>query len=85
MWYRISDIGRRIQESRDDGAFWVDLTDESVDITSFAFDCSGTEIRGDAAQARVIITVSGSVSAGPGNPPKSFTVETMATMRGTAL
>lgn len=63
------------------------LTDSSVTITSLTFYAFGTKkaSQGDYEQARVSMTVSGTVSAGAGKPAKSFTVETGATMRGTDL
>jgi prepilin-type N-terminal cleavage/methylation domain-containing protein len=56
------------------------LTDPSVNITSLTFYVSGTKT-GDAYQPHVTITVSGTVSAGPGKT-EPFSIETGATMRG---
>lgn len=63
------------------------LTDASVTITDMTFYAFGTRtaVQGDYEQSRVSITVSGTVSAGPGKPVQSFTVESGATMRGTDL
>jgi len=64
------------------------LTDPlSVTVTSLTFYVFGTKTpaQGDYQQPHVTITVSGTVSIGPGKPSQSFTVETGATMRGSDL
>lgn len=61
------------------------LTDPSVTVSSLMFYVSGSaRAPGDYQQARVTITVSGSVSAGPGKT-EPFTVETTSTMRGSDI
>ncbi len=61
------------------------LTDPAVNITSIAFYVYGAARLPDTQQPRVVILVSGTVSAGPGKPPTTFAVETEATMRGTDI
>jgi len=63
------------------------LTDSSVTITSLTFYAFGTKpaSQADYEQSRVTVTISGSVSPGPGKPSQSFTIETGATMRGSDL
>jgi len=64
------------------------LTDPlSVNISSLLFHVSGTAplSAGNHAQPYVTITVSGSVSSGPGKALQSFAVETGAAMRGSDL
>jgi prepilin-type N-terminal cleavage/methylation domain-containing protein len=63
------------------------ITDPSVNITSLTFYVKGTSpvSLADYTQPYVTIVVTGTVSVGPGKPPKQFTVETSATMRGTDL
>lgn len=61
------------------------LTEPSVIITSLIFYAFGTEpAPGDYRQARVTISVSGTISSGP-TTNQSFTIETGATMRGTDI
>ncbi|MDO8408097.1 MAG: prepilin-type N-terminal cleavage/methylation domain-containing protein [bacterium] len=59
------------------------LTDPLVDITSLTFYTSGTA-SSDTYQPYVTITLSGTISAGPGKT-QSFSVETSAAMRGSDL
>lgn len=63
------------------------LTDSSVTITSFTVYVFGsrTTVQADYEQAHVSLSISGTVSAGPGKPTQSFTIETGATMRGSDL
>lgn len=63
------------------------LTDSSVTITSLVFYVFGTRTttEGDYEQSRVTVSISGTVSPGPGKPPESFTIETGATMRSSDL
>lgn len=63
-----------------------DLTDPSVIVTSLAFYPEGTATYagGDSRQARVSIIITGNVPYGPGKT-QTFTVETLAVMRGTDL
>jgi prepilin-type N-terminal cleavage/methylation domain-containing protein len=63
------------------------LTDKlSVEVTSLMFYVSGTDKPPvDYNQPHVTVTVSGTISTGPGKPRESFTVETGATMRGIDL
>lgn len=65
----------------------IALTDPSVNVSSLLFYASGMSSlgsNGDVGQPRVIMLISGTVSSGPGKTIP-FTVETMATMRGTDL
>lgn len=63
------------------------LTDSSVTITSLTFYAFGTKTtaQSDYEQSRVTVSISGTVSPGPGKPPQAFTIETGATMRGSDL
>ena len=62
------------------------LTDQSVTVSSLTFYVSGTQKPpADYTQPYVTIVVTGSVPTGPGKPPKKFTIESSATMRGTDL
>lgn len=61
----------------------VILTDPAVNVTSLKFYVSGTT-RGDIYQPHVTITISGTVSSGPGKS-EPFSIETGATMRGIDL
>ncbi|MFA6278552.1 MAG: type II secretion system protein [Candidatus Paceibacterota bacterium] len=65
------------------GSVSANLTDPSVTVSSLTFYVSGTST-GDSSQPYVVITVSGTVSSGHGDP-QSFTVETGAAMRGIDL
>jgi len=63
------------------------LTDPSVVVSSLMFYAVGTAPEsngGNTEQARVTITVTGTVSSGPGKT-EPFTIETGATMRGSDL
>ena len=61
------------------------LTDPSVQISALTFYASGTSrAPGDYTQSRVMIVMTGTVTAGPGKT-LPFTVETGATMRGSDL
>ncbi|HVW82495.1 MAG TPA: prepilin-type N-terminal cleavage/methylation domain-containing protein [Candidatus Paceibacterota bacterium] len=63
------------------------LTDSSVNITALQFSVQGTRTysgSGDIIQPQVLMTLSGTVSAGA-QKTVPFTVETGATMRGTDL
>jgi prepilin-type N-terminal cleavage/methylation domain-containing protein len=64
----------------------VVLTDPSVNVTSLKFYVTGTSktSNGDYQQPHVTITISGTVSSGPGKT-EPFSIETGATMRGTDL
>lgn len=59
------------------------LTDPSVNVTSLMFYVSGV-LKNDGAQPQVTMTISGTVSSGPGKST-AFSVETSATMRGADL
>ena len=59
------------------------LTDPSVDITDLTFYVFGSS-SADENQARITISVSGTVTVGPGKT-EPFTIETGATMRGTDI
>jgi prepilin-type N-terminal cleavage/methylation domain-containing protein len=61
----------------------VILTDPSVNVTSLKFYVSGTP-KGNSSEPHATITVSGTVSSGPGKT-ETFWVETGATMRGIDL
>lgn len=62
------------------------LTDPSVTITSLRFYVIGSgKPPGDYRQPQVTMTVTGTVSPGPGKPAKEFSIETGATMRGSDL
>lgn len=63
------------------------LTDSSVTITAFTVYVFGTKTtaQADYEQAHASLTVSGTVTAGPGKPSQAFTIETGATMRGSDL
>ena len=61
----------------------VSLTDPLVDIRSLTFYTSGTA-SSDTYQPYVTITLSGTVSTGPGKT-QSFSVETSAAMRGSDI
>lgn len=63
------------------------LTDLSVTVTSLTFYAFGTKTaaQSDYEQAHVSMSISGTVTAGPGKPSQAFTVETGATMRGSDL
>src|SRR3989344_4535090 len=74
----VDGTGPKIQESIDYGPF-TDLTDQSVEITSLGFTCSAIPTGGVGVNY-VTITVSGSVSTGPGKT-QSFTIETGAARR----
>ncbi len=63
----------------------VPLTDPSINVTSMTFRAHGTgKPPGDNIQPRVLIAVSGTVSAGA-NKTIPFTVQTQATMRGSDI
>ncbi|MEK7060471.1 MAG: prepilin-type N-terminal cleavage/methylation domain-containing protein [Patescibacteria group bacterium] len=70
------------------GGTTVALTDPSVIISSLMFysplNSSKTTQQNDYQQPRVTITISGSVSSGPGKT-ETFAVETGATMRGSDI
>lgn len=63
------------------------LTDPSVNITALTFYVTGTGTvaSGDDNQPHVTIALSGTVTAGPGETPRPFTIQTGATMRGVDL
>lgn len=63
------------------------LTDSSVTVTSLTFYAFGTRTTAqtDYEQSRVTVSISGTVSPGPGKPPEAFTIQTGATMRGSDL
>jgi prepilin-type N-terminal cleavage/methylation domain-containing protein len=65
----------------------VSLTDPSVTVSSLLFSVSGTAplSAGDYTQPHVTMIISGTVSAGSGKPPQSFSIRTGATMRGSDL
>jgi prepilin-type N-terminal cleavage/methylation domain-containing protein len=59
------------------------LTDSSaVTVTALTFYVSGVK---GSSQNYVTITISGTVSAGAGKTPQSFTIETSAAMRGSNI
>lgn len=75
-----------IQETTNGGTP-VALTDaQEVKVTSLTFYAYGTkpESSNDYEQPRVTISISGTVSSGPGKT-EPFTIETLATMRGSDL
>lgn len=77
--------GQCIVRSINSGS-WLPVTDASVNISNLTFYLSGS-VAG-AANGKppyVTIVIQGSTSAGPGKPPKTFSVETSAVMRGTDL
>lgn len=68
------------------------LTDPAVvTVDALTFYASGTKSYSasgalkDVLQPHVLIVITGTVSAGPRNPPQSFTIQTGATMRGSDL
>ena len=77
--YRLA--GTAIEKTR--GGVTSPITEPAVKIQTLRFTPDGT-VRGDGTQARVVIVVAGTVSAGPGKV-EPFTVETSATMRGSDL
>lgn len=63
----------------------IALTDPSVTITSLTFYARGTAVAPtDYLQPYAIVTITGTVSAGP-NATQSFNVETSAAMRGSDI
>ncbi len=79
--------GGSIQETIN-GGLPILLTAPSVNITRLDFYSSGVESyswSGDINQPYVEIIVSGTVSAGPGSAPQSFSVESSAAWRGSDI
>lgn len=81
-------LGSGVIQETVNGGSPINLTDPAVNITALTFYVSGTksETQGDSthSQPYVVITVSGTVPAGPGKT-QNFSVESSAAWRGSDL